>query len=476
MRLVGVRIWTNIAALVFWTVRGRWRKPIPQRKDAVLLAHHPKSRYTCHRQICKTVVPVKVSSASDQDAAEISLLLLWSPEVKWCLACTVKLARFLSIRQQAKHCYDARSLRRSRHGTDSPTTPMLRCMRRTIRGQNLCLLLHRLLLTTDMSYIKNIAIVGAGGRVGNCITPPLLAQGKHVLTAITRADSANKLPADIHRVEKVDYASHQSLVAAMHGQDALIISMNVMAPQDTQTKLIDAAVEAGVKYILVNEWGMDADNEQRGKEMIIGPGQHAVRRYVEKVGAGKTHWIAISCSFWYEFSLAGTEARYGFDFASKKLTLFDDGNQKHTTSTWPQVGRAVAALFSLPISSTQPGTPSLSQFDDRAVLISSFEASQRDMLASVLRVTGDDEKDWTITSEEAHARYQRGSELFKKGDFLGFGILLYTRAFYPEDPALVPHEKLHNTLLGLPQEDIDEATRVAVDMANKGQDFIGTGR
>ena len=151
--------------------------------------------------------------------------------------------------------------------------------------------------------------------------------------------------------------------------------------------------------------------------------------------------------------------RYGFDFKEKKLTLFDDGNIKIHTSTWPQCGRAVATLLAL---------EDLKPWENKAVNITSFFISQRDMLASVLRVTGDNESDWTITHEGVQERYKRGVEMFQQGNFVGFAILLYARIFFPDAaPSLEGH--IDNEKLGLPEEDLDEFTRIAVKYVESGE-------
>ena len=78
-----------------------------------------------------------------------------------------------------------------------------------------------------------------------------------------------------------------------------------------------------------NEWGTDHSNESLGKDTLIGPRLLAARQYAEKLGL---IWIGFSCGFWYEFSLAGSESRYGFDFDKKELTLFDDGTVRICTT------------------------------------------------------------------------------------------------------------------------------------------------
>ena len=148
------------------------------------------------------------------------------------------------------------------------------------------------------------------------------------------------------------------------------------------------------------------------------------------------------------------------------MTFFDDGNTQISTSTWPQVGRAVARLLSLKVlpDDANDTSPYLSKYNNRVVYASSFLVSQRDMLDSVLRVTGAKESDWTITHEDAVKRFDRGRELLSKGNMVGFVMLLYTRVFYQNGGGDFS-DKLDNDLLGLPKENLDDATAIAVNMA-----------
>ncbi|KAK4954921.1 hypothetical protein LTR10_007113 [Elasticomyces elasticus] len=315
----------------------------------------------------------------------------------------------------------------------------------------------------DAAPLKNIAIVGAGGRIGGFIANALIEQGQHHVTAITRPDSTAELPSSIHDVKKADYSSHSSLVEALTGQDFLVISMNVMAPKDSQTRLIDAAVEAGVRWIMPNEYGGSwSSSEQMGKDDLLGPGILAIRKYIEEKGV---NWVSCVCGFWYEFSLSGAEIRYGFDFKKRSLTIFDDGKVKHTVSTWPQVGRAVAKFLALPVSGS---SQCLEDWKNKQLCISSFTLSQHDMFDSVLRVTKTKESDWTITHEDTQKRLKRGQEMMKQGNFAGFGIALYVSVFFPDgrgdNTALNQNDKL-----GLPKEDLDEATKVAVEYVESGK-------
>jgi len=107
--------------------------------------------------------------------------------------------------------------------------------------------------------------------------------------------------------------------------------------------------------------------------------------------------------------------------------------------------------------------PCLGQFREEFVYISSFLVSQKDMFDSVMRVTGTKHEDWKISYEPSKERYERGVADLQKGDRLGFVRLLYSRVFYPDGSGDYETSKdLDNDILGLPVEDLDEYTRIAV--------------
>jgi hypothetical protein len=293
----------------------------------------------------------------------------------------------------------------------------------------------------------------------------------HRVTAITREDSTNVLPASVTS-KKVNYDSLESITEALKGQDVLIITLSVMAPPDTQSKLIDAAAAAGVPWVLPNEFGGDPLDVEIGKDQLSGEMKTKFRDQIEKLG--QSSWIGVACGYWYELSLSGGVNRYGFDFKNRSLTLLDNGKTKINTSTMPHVGRAVAALLSLNIlpDSKDDKSPTLTSFKNKPLYVSSFTINQEDMLQSVLRVTGTKPSDWKITHMTAKEYYKSGQELFKKGDWMGFARLLHARSFFPESEAksngnFGAAKGLHNDLLGLPQDDLDEFTKLGIEMSSE---------
>ncbi|KAF5548834.1 isoflavone reductase family [Fusarium mexicanum] len=302
--------------------------------------------------------------------------------------------------------------------------------------------------------IERVSVVGAGGTIGSHIANALLQTGKHTVTALTRQGSTNNLPDGII-VAPIDYSDESTLIAALKNQQFLIITLAPNAPKDTHSKLVQAAAKAGVPYIMPNAYAGDIEQVKLGEDTVLGPIAKANRDEIERLGM---KWITVCCGFWFDYSLAGGESRFGFDFDNKSLTLYDDGNVKDSTSTLAQVGRAVARVLSLKELPDDDDDLTVSSFLNRAVYLNSFVVSQQDLFESVKRVTGTSDTDWTVTHQASKQRYEEGMAQVKRGDMSGFSKLLYARAFFPDDPSDLS-AKAQNELLGLPKEDLDEATR-----------------
>ena len=286
---------------------------------------------------------------------------------------------------------------------------------------------------------------------------------------MTRSDSTSTLPAEV-KVARVNYDDDgESLVSALQGQQFLVITLSVFAPPDTHSKIVKAAVKAGVPYIMPNAYGFDISNKTLAAENLYGTTSLKNCAEIESLGAS---YVAMCCGFWYEWSLALGEQWFGFDFNKKTVTFYDDGKTRISVSTWRQCGRALAGLLSLPENGT---SPCVSQWKNKPFYIASFLISQRDMLDSVNRVSGTTDKDWEIHHEPTAQRYQNGIDEMQKGNRLGFAKAMYSRCFYPNgDGDYETSKGLANDLIGLPKEDLDEVTKSTMDMLAKGWDPMGS--
>jgi len=313
-----------------------------------------------------------------------------------------------------------------------------------------------------------VAIVGAGGQSGKFITEALLDAGKFQITAITRIGSKSKIPDGVI-VKEVDYESHESLVKGLNGHDCLVITLSVSSPPETQNNLVKAAVEAKIPWVLPNEWGYDSSNKEIDKDTLIGLRKQSERDYIESLGG--ISWIGIACSFWYEYSLSAGPPAYGFDVKNRRVIFFDEGTARLNTTTWPQVGRAIARLLALKVLPEDESDRSvtLSQWRNKFVRISSFNLNQKEIFESLKRVTETNDSDWNISYESSKERYESGKVEMQKGNRLGFVQMFYSRVFYQDEPA--NWKALggdDNEKLGLPTEELDESTKVVVQMDKDG--------
>ena len=255
----------------------------------------------------------------------------------------------------------------------------------------------------------------------------------------------------------------QALVSALQGQQFLVITLSAQAPPDTHSKIVKAAAKAGVPYIMPNVYGSDIQNKSLCAEDLYGTGCLERCAEIESLGIS---YIAMVCGFWYEWSVAFGDASFGFDIKNKKVTFFDDGKTPVNVSSWNQCARSLVALLSLPETGA---SPSVSHWKNKPFYLTSFKVSQRGILDSIHRVSGTTDKDWEITYKPSAQRYKNGIEEMQKGNRMGFVKAMYTHSFYPNGGGEFESIRgLDSKLLGIPKENLDEATKRAVDLTKAG--------
>ena len=218
-----------------------------------------------------------------------------------------------------------------------------------------------------------------------------------------------------------------------------------------------------------NAYGSDILNKSLAEEDLYGSG--CLQRCAEIESLGVSSYVAMVCGFWYEWSLA---LPFGFaiDIKNKKATFFDDGKTRVNISTWRQCGRALAGLLSLKElpEDANDKAPTVSQWKNKPLYISSFKICQRDMLDSVEKITGTTDQEWEIEYEPSVERYKSGLEELKAGNRMGFAKAMYTRIFFPNGGGDFESSRgLADSLIGLPEDDLEEATKRVVEMVESGE-------
>ncbi|KAG7419587.1 hypothetical protein Forpe1208_v002158 [Fusarium oxysporum f. sp. rapae] len=312
--------------------------------------------------------------------------------------------------------------------------------------------------------IERVVIVGASGRQGTQITEQLLKTGKHAITALTRTGSTSKLPDNIKAIP-VDYEDEKSIASALEGQQLLIITLAVNVDPEVHHRIVRAAGKAGIRYIIPNIYAANVVIENQGSVDDFFPAAPPINLLKEIERVGVSSWILLVGGVWFDYSLPSGESFMGFDIDNRRATLFDDGEAKINTSTLSQFGRAAAAVASLKEfpDNEDDKSPSIAQFRNKPVYLSSFYISQKDILRGIQRVTNTTNADWEIKYESSADRIENGKVMGRSGNIMGLVQAYYSFIFSQEGRKLKTQDKLHNKLLGLPEEDLDEVVRACVE-------------
>ncbi|KAF7904736.1 hypothetical protein EAF00_002070 [Botryotinia globosa] len=228
-----------------------------------------------------------------------------------------------------------------------------------------------------MSEITKVALAGASGNLGPAILDQLIKAGFQV-TVLTRQSSTHKFPSPV-TVKEVDYDSLESLTNALTGQDA-VVSTLASASLDKQLLLVEAAVKAHVKRFIPSEFGSNTPRENTGALPVFQP-KIAVQNALKKhVSSEFSYTLVVNGAFldW------GLSVGFVMSAKGKSITLYDGGNRTFSTTTLPDIGRAVAGVLKHP-----------EETKNRAVYIQSYATTLKNLAEIGKKALGSD--GWTET-------------------------------------------------------------------------------
>ncbi|BGP19585.1 hypothetical protein JCM10213_009322 [Rhodosporidiobolus nylandii] len=126
------------------------------------------------------------------------------------------------------------------------------------------------------SLAPTLALVGATGLVGSALLSSFILavqsgrlSGLRVLTSSPdspKLNAARSLAGKDVEIKEVHYAEEASLEAALKDADVLVSAMGASETkegkyEDNKSKLLEAAVKAGIKVYVPSEWGTDHNGE-----------------------------------------------------------------------------------------------------------------------------------------------------------------------------------------------------------------------
>ncbi|KAJ4992903.1 NmrA-like family protein [Stagonosporopsis vannaccii] len=309
--------------------------------------------------------------------------------------------------------------------------------------------------------LKNIAILGARGNVGSAIMKELAANCPKVnVTAISRSTVPCTLQAGTNfTLKTTEYTSLSSLIKAFSGQDAIVNCITGGATQYDASKLIiDAAVEAGVKFFFTNEFvgHIDSPQYRRMPEAFVGA-KFRIREYLRELAvAGKLTWTSLNGGPFFDMWLMKGPA--GIDVKNHQARIYGTGNNPLFWTPLPIIAQAAVNMLRTPEAVA-----------NRPIYVCPFrkgELTQRSLLATVERVLAS-----SFTVEEVDvARINRNARIALERGEGGKAMkgLAVSNQFYEEDSGGDFSHRIENDVVGVKFMTVEEAVRDA--LASWGQD------
>lgn len=193
------------------------------------------------------------------------------------------------------------------------------------------------------SPIHRVAIAGATGSLGEKVTEELVKAGFDVTALVRSASSASKIPSGV-KTATIDYSSHESMLKALQGQDALVSTLNAHG-DDPQIGLFDAAIEAGVKRLIPSEFGSDNTSPIPRSFPVYKPKVVLQDRLKEKTAGTKSSYTLIQNNAFLDW---GVSHDFLFVLKTKTGTWPDGGEVPFTVTPLNQVGQGVAGVLKHP--------------------------------------------------------------------------------------------------------------------------------
>ncbi|TVY35112.1 Bifunctional pinoresinol-lariciresinol reductase [Lachnellula occidentalis] len=283
-----------------------------------------------------------------------------------------------------------------------------------------------------MVEIKNVAIVGASGAIGEPIMKALVESGKFNVTVVKRPSSKASFPASV-KVVSADTTSVESVTAAFEGQDAVVSTVGTEGLQGQQV-LIDAAIAAGVKRFLPSEFGTDIANPKVGALPVFGY-KIATQKYLQEALAAKPGmtYTYVSNGAFLDWGL-----KNGFllDTKDGKPTIYDGGKTVFSATTLASVGQAVVGVLS-----------HYEETKNRCVYVRDIDISQKRLLEIAQKVAP--EKKWEPVNVNTVDIEKSSNEGLARGEFtIPVMVGFIFRAIFGEGYGN-KFEKDDNALLGI---------------------------
>jgi putative NADH-flavin reductase len=300
-----------------------------------------------------------------------------------------------------------------------------------------------------MALLK-VALIGANGNLGPAVLSALLSLPKITVTVLTRSSSSTTYPPAVRTVSISDSLPAHDLTNSLRGQDALVITI-VCTLVEEQIKLIDAAYAAGVKRVIPADFGSCDSADKYTLDLLpVMAGKARVRAHLEQLAlqnGSVLSWTNIITGHFFDHGLK--DRLLLFDLPKRRVRLLDVGDIRWSASTLKRVGEAVLR-----------GLEMEEETRNKILYVQSFCVTQNELLGVLEKVMG---KKWNIEHVNAEELIEKNKAGVEKGDWDSVIEVVSVHGLVASN--WEQKEGFSNELLGLEEENLEDAVRRVVECA-----------
>ncbi|CAF3649068.1 unnamed protein product [Adineta steineri] len=291
---------------------------------------------------------------------------------------------------------------------------------------------------------KNVLLVGASGDVGKSLLPDLLADPDFQVTILSRTDSSVNFASNIN-VIRVNYSDKLALIKALTGQDIVISTVGGEALMKNFDKtLIEASLEAGVKWFLPSEYGFDLDDPAASSTPINIPLLENIE--LLKQNQSRMAYTFISTGAFLDWGL--DNGFLGFDIPNRAVTLYDDGKHLVSGTLLKNLGKAVVAILHHPELTL-----------NQRICLADTTFTQEEVLNLLKKYT---DNKWTVKHITTEEVLKQAQEDWEKDNWMDAYIAFVLAYAYNGKGMCNFEKKTSNKALGLESITLEQVVKEAV--------------
>lgn len=294
--------------------------------------------------------------------------------------------------------------------------------------------------------LQNITLIGASGRLGGNILSALVAEPSFTVTVLARSSSKASFPSGVVTKRVSDDFTVEELVPALKGQDAVITTVSG-TNSALQTRIADAALEAGVQRFIPADFGsFDSSSALSLRMMPQYKAKGDVREHLERLAerdqSGTFSWTALVSGHFFDYLDGGLLQVFP---ERSYARIFDGGDIKWSATTLATVAKATVQVL-LKAEETR----------NKRLFIQSFLITQNQLQEVLEKVTA---RKWEVEHVDSEKFMVETKALIERepGNAVAredlVGVVGIVEGNWEEKDSFA------NGLLGLQEEDLEEVVR-----------------